>query len=119
MCEEPKIKELAKAVRELFEARCGGFRIDDLIEVLKEFELTAIKKLPAHLRGRMYAENHFADIFEQNLEFALEEYEWEEWRPMTSNGITVTGFWDSSKETEIPQDYVADESGRYLKHKSL
>ena len=48
MCEEPKKKELAKAVRELFEAKFGEFRIDDLIEVLKEFELTAIKRLPPH-----------------------------------------------------------------------
>ena len=57
MSEKPEPKDLAKAVRELFEARCGVFRIDDLMEVLKEFEFTAIKRLPAHLRGRMYAKN--------------------------------------------------------------
>ncbi len=119
MGETASNRELADAIKELFQSRRGEFRLEDLIEVLKEFRLAAIEKLPAHLAGKMYARNYFADIIGTNLEYALEEYEWEKWRPMTSNGITITGFWDSSKETEIPQDYVADKSGRYLKLKNL
>jgi len=119
MSETASNRELADAIKEIFKSRRGEFRIEDLIEVLKEFRLAAIEKRPAHLAGKMYARNNFADIIGTNLEHALEEYEWKEWCPMTINGITITGFWDLSKEAEIPEDYVADESGRYLKHKNL
>ena len=118
MDETASNRELADAIKELFKSRRGEFQLDDLVEVLKEFELTAIKKLPVHLRGRMYAKKHFVDIFEQNLGFVLEEYEWEEWRPMTSNGITVTGFWDLRKGDELPEGYEMDLSGRFLKMKN-
>jgi len=46
---------------------------------------------------KMLAKNYFADIMGINLGYALETYEWQDWYPMTDNGITVTGFWDKSK----------------------
>ena len=45
----------------------------------------------------------------------LEEYEWEDFYPMTDNNITVTGLWDPLKTPNMPAGYVMDESKRYLK----
>ena len=47
--------------------------------------------------SKMLAKNYFVDIMGINLEYALEAYEWQDWYPMTDNGIMVTGFWDKSK----------------------
>jgi hypothetical protein len=46
---------------------------------------------------KMLAKNYFADIMGISPEYALEAYDWQGFYPMTANGITVTGFWDSSK----------------------
>jgi len=51
----------------------------------------------AGMDPEMLAKNYFADIMGINLEYALEAYDWQDWYPMTDNGITVTGFWDKSK----------------------
>ena len=45
----------------------------------------------------------------------LDEYEWEEFYPMTDDNITVTGFWDPRKTADIPSGYMLDRSKRYLK----
>ena len=42
---------------------------------------------------KMLAKNYFADIMGVNLGYTLETYDWQDWYPMTDNGITVTGFW--------------------------
>lgn len=51
----------------------------------------------AGMYPEMLAKNYFADIMGINLEYALEAYDWQDWCPMTDNGITVSGFWDKSK----------------------
>ena len=64
---------------------------------------------------KMLAKNYFADIMGISLEYALQNYDWQSWYPMTDNGITVTGFWDARKGVEIVEGYELDESRRYLR----
>jgi len=40
----------------------------------------------------MFVRNDFLDIIGLNLEYALCEYDWEGWNPMSDDAITVTGF---------------------------
>lgn len=87
----------------------------DLIEVCRVFGLEALEKAPAQKIPKMLAKNYFADIAGINLQYALETYEWKGWRPITDDGVTVAGFWDSSKGPEVSQGYIADVSQKYLK----
>jgi hypothetical protein len=67
---------------------------------------------------KMPAKNHFSEIIGINLEYALDVYDWEGWNPMTDNGITVSGFWDKSKDPQITQidaDYKKEEKNKDLK----
>ncbi len=64
---------------------------------------------------KMLAKNHFADIMGINLEYALETYDWQNWYPMTDNGVTVTGFWDRRKGVTDPEIYELDERGVYVR----
>ena len=73
----------------------------DLIEVCRVFGLEALEKAPAQKIPKMLAKNYFADIAGINLQYALETYEWKGWRPITDDGVTVAGFWDSSKGPEV------------------
>ena len=60
---------------------------------------------------KMPAKNYFADIMGTNLEFALETYDWKDWHPMTDNGLTVAGFWDSRGHKPVPEGYELDKRG--------
>ena len=115
MSKTESIRELANALKDLFQTKRGEFRLDDLIEVCRVFGLEALEKAPTQKTLKMLAKNHFADIAGINLQYALETYEWEGWRPITDDGVTVAGFWDSSKSPEVPQEYILDESEKYLK----
>jgi len=119
MSKSGSIRELADALKELFQAKRGEFRLDDLIEVCRVFGLETKEKAPTQKTLKMLAKNYFADIAGINLQYALETYEWEGWRPITDDGVTVAGFWDSSKGPELPQGYIADVSQKYLKRMVL
>jgi len=51
---------------------------------------------------KILTKHYFLDIMGINLGYALETYDWQDWCPMTDNGITVTGFWDKSKGIRTP-----------------
>ena len=119
MNDKQEVKELASAVKKMLEEKYGEFRADDLIEVCRELGLQAWERAPIRdSTGKMQAYKHIPEIIGINLEYAIETYDWEDWRPMTSNGITVTGFWDLRKGDELPEGYEMDLSGRFLKMKT-
>lgn len=68
-----------------------------------------------HKTPKMLAENHFPDIIEINLEYALNTYDWQNWHPISGNGITVTGFWNKSEGQPDPDIFQLDERGVYIR----
>ena len=64
---------------------------------------------------KMLAKNYFADIMGINLEYAVETYDWQSWYPMTDNGFSVSGFWNSKDKKPIPEGYEMDRAQRVLK----
>jgi UDP-N-acetylmuramyl pentapeptide phosphotransferase/UDP-N-acetylglucosamine-1-phosphate transferase len=65
--------------------------------------------------GKMIAKNHMPDIAGINLEHALKTYQWDRLKPMTDDGVTVTGFWDENDDRDLPDGYVMDANSEYLK----
>lgn len=114
-----KDEELVEAVKELFRSRRGEFRLEEFMKVARLLGLEVWEKRTSGKRMKMFARNYPAEIFSINIHHVLDEYEWEEFYPMTDNNITVTGFWDPRKTPDMPEGYVMDETGRYLKLASL
>lgn len=112
-----QLKELAKSVKALFKKKRGGFRKDDFIIIAGLLGFDARQKKPTRKAPKPIARNYFADIIGTNLKHALEAYKWEEWRPLTDDGVTVSGFWDSRKSKEPPAGYEMDASGKYSKRR--
>lgn len=110
-----QLKELAESVKALFEKKRGNFRKDDFITVSGLLGFDALEKRSLDKALKPIARNYFADILGTNLKHTLEAYEWEEQRPLTDDGITVSGFWDSEKTKNPPIGYEMDASGKYLK----
>ena len=110
-----QLRELAESLKALFEGKRGNFRKDDFITVAGLLGFDACEKMPSHKAPKPIAKNYFADMIGINLKHTLETYEWEEWRPLTDDGTTVSGFWNSGRTKEPPAGYVMDVSGRYLK----
>jgi hypothetical protein len=52
----------------------------------------------------MLAKNHFPDIMGINLDYALKTYDWQDWYPVSDNGITVTGFRNESQGLTEPDN---------------
>jgi hypothetical protein len=71
--------------------------------------------MPLPKAPKPIAKNYFADMIGTNLNHTLEAYEWEEWRPLTDDGMTISGFWNSEKTKELPPGYAMDAGGKYLK----
>ena len=110
-----QLRELAESLKVLFEEKRGNFRKDDFITVAGLLGFDAYEKMPSHKAPKPIAKNYFADMVGINLKHSLETYEWEEWRPLTDDGITISGFWKSEKTKELPTDYAMDASGQYLR----
>ena len=110
-----KDQELVEAVKELFKAKCGEFRLEEFMKVARLLGLEVWERRTREKPMKMFARNYPAEIFGDNLQYVLEEYEWEDFYPMTDNNITVTGLWDPRKTPDMPAGYVMDETGRYLK----
>ena len=64
---------------------------------------------------KMRAENHFPDIIGINLDYALEEYNWEGWMPVSDDAVTVTGFWNKNKGEADRDIYSLENRGAYIK----
>jgi len=77
---------------------CSRFRLNRL---LIEKEIKSSKT-----RTKMFAGNYFPDIIGIYLEYALDECDWEGWKQMSNDGITVTGFWDKNKGGPDPNEYL-------------
>lgn len=58
----------------------------------------------------MRAENHFADIAGSNIDYALKTYDWQNWHPISDNGVTVTGFWNKSEGQPDPDIFQLQDS---------
>ncbi|MBM4331168.1 MAG: hypothetical protein FJ117_08065 [Deltaproteobacteria bacterium] len=112
-----QLKELAESVEALFKKRRGNFRKDDFIIIAGLLGFDARQKKPTRKAPKPIARNYFADIIGTNLKHALNAYKWEKWRPLTDDGVTVSGFWDFGKTEEPPADYEMDASGKCLKRK--
>jgi hypothetical protein len=110
-----QLKELAESVKALFKKKRGNFRKDDFITVAGLLGFDAHQKKPSRKIPKPIARNYFSEIIGTNLKHTLETYEWGKWRPLTEDGRTVSGFWDSEKDKEPPIGYAMDWSGRYLK----
>jgi hypothetical protein len=110
-----QLNELAESLKSLFEKKQGGFRKDDFITIAGLLGFEAREKMSASKALKPIARNYFADIIGINLKHTLECYEWQEWRPLTDDGVTVSGFWDSKKTKEPPAGYAMDASRKYLK----
>ena len=97
--------------------KAGEFRLSDLMAVVRHLELldpaAATEGRPAP--EKMEAAKHPEDIFGDGLHHVLELYEWGTLRPLTDNGVTVSGFWDTRTGESPPQGYVMDESGKFLR----
>lgn len=106
-----QLKELAESLKALFEEKRGDFRKDDFVTVAGLLGIEAREKRPSHKAPKPIARNYFADILGTNLKHTLEAYKWEERRPLTDDGVTVAGFWDSEKTKEFPTGYEMDASG--------
>jgi len=115
MSDSDKDQELVEAVKEVFRSKCGEFRLDEFMRVVRLLGLEIWEKRKSDKPLKMYARNYPADICGIDVHWALDEYEWEEFCPMSDDNITVTGFWDPRKTPDIPSGYVLDESKRYLK----
>ena len=110
-----KDEELVEAVKKLFRERCGEFRIKEFVKVARLLGLEVWEKRTSENFMKMSARKHSPEVFATNIDYALEEFEWKDFYPITDDDITVTGLWDPLKMPEKPAGYVMDESGRYLK----
>lgn len=110
-----KLEELVESLKALFEKKRGEFRKDDFITVANLLGFDAREKMLFPKAPKPIARNYFADIIGTNLKHTLDCYDWEECCPLTDDGVTVSGFWDSKKSKDLPAGYRMDASGQYLK----
>ena len=110
-----KDQELVEAVKKLFRERCGEFRIKEFVKVARLLGLEVWEKRTSEKPMKISARKHSAEVFATNIDYALEEFEWKDFYPITDDDITVTGLWDPLKMPEKPAGYVMDKSGRFLK----
>ncbi len=109
------LKEVAESVKVLFKKKRGNFRKEDFITVAGLLRFDAHQKKPSRKIPKPVAKNYFAEIVGTNLMHTLETYGWGKWFPLTEDGVTVSGFWDSEKAKVPPVGYEMDSSGKYLK----
>ena len=108
------LTELATSVQALFVQRRGAFHPADFIAVagLLGFEARPAATAPAS--PRPIASNYLPDLVGINLQHALATYAWGDWRPLSDDGVTISGFWDTAQVAAPPAGYVMAQDGRYL-----
>lgn len=107
------LQKLADAVQSLFVEQRGAFRPADFIAVAELLGYHAHPRLPSTATPPPTASNYFADLFGTNLQHALATYAWGDWRPLSDDGVTISGFWDCARDTQPPAGYVLAADGRY------
>lgn len=60
---------------------------------------------PSRSTLKPLAKNYLAEVFSTNLTHVLETYEWGDLRPLTTDGVTVAGFWDPASAPSPPAGY--------------
>lgn len=108
------VQELAQALRELFIGRNGEFDTEMFVATVRQLGFDPRPLPPPLATLKPLADNNLADLHGVNLAHALEVYDWQTWRPVTDDGITISGFWRIFGELDWPAGYELDASGRYL-----
>lgn len=71
-------------------------------------------RAPVHHTLQLWAASHFDDLIGTNLQHAVENFVWEEWRPITADGKTIADFWNLAAAPALPPGYTLDESGAFV-----
>ena len=106
---------LAEKVKALFEESRGEFNPEDFVETANLLGFQAYQKRGHEEALKPVAEHCFPDIISTNLRHAVNAYEWETHIPMTDDGFIVSGFWDATKNEDMPAGYEMSSQGRFLK----
>lgn len=117
MAKDEDLQKLAEAVKELFQEKCEEFRSEDFVQVAGLLGFHAFEKAGSGETLKPVAENYLPDIISTNLQYSVEAYEWKTHVPMTEDGVIVSGFWDTRKGQALPEGYVMDEEGKFLRRK--
>jgi hypothetical protein len=105
---------LAEKVKTLFEESRGAFDPDDFVETANLLGFQAYQKPGPEEALKPVAEHHLPDIISTNLQYAVNAYEWKTHIPMTDDGFIVSGFWDATKNEDMPAGYEMSSQGRFL-----
>ena len=117
MSKNEDLKKLAMAVKDLFRVKLREFRSEDFIEVAGLLGFHADEKRSSGKTVKLVAEYCLPDIIGTNLQYAVDAYAWETHVPMTEDGIIVSDFWDRSKDEGVPDGYMMDAEGKFLRKK--
>ncbi len=106
------VHTLAQSVQSIFIQERGGFHAIDFMAVAELLGFTAYPRpnptqLPLPIAG-----NHIPDLIGVNLEHALTTYAWGDLRPLSDDGVTVSGVWQSEHPDEGPPGYVLSDDRR-------
>ena len=108
------LAELAASAQALFAQKLGAFHPDDFIAVAGLLGFRASLRSPSPVTPRPTARNYFPDLVGTNLRHALQTYDWGTWRPLSADGVTISGFRDSAQTSQPPASFCMAEDGRTL-----
>ena len=114
MTKDEGLQGLAEAVKELFRVKLKEFRSEDFVKVADLLGFNAQEKCDSGKGLKPVGENYLPDLIGTNLQNAVDAYVWKTHVPMTDDGAIVSGFFDTSKAEELPDNYVMDEERRVL-----
>ena len=107
------IQSLAQSVQSTFMEARGEFNAADFVAVADALGFTAHPRLRPEHSPLPIAGNHIPDLIGVNLEHALTTYRWDNLRPLSDDGVTVSGVWQGDQSSEAPSGYSLSEDGRY------
>ena len=90
----------------------GEFHAVDFIAVAERLGFTAYPRPNSAQPPLPIAGNHIPDLIGVNLEHALTTYAWGDLRPLSDDGVTVSGVWQSEHPDEGPPGYVLSDDRR-------
>lgn len=107
------IQSLAQSVQSIFMEARREFNAADFVAMADALGFTVHP--PRHLEDSPLpiAANHIPDLIGVNLEHALTTYLWGSLRPLSDDGVTVSGVWQGDHSGEAPSGYVLSEDGRW------
>lgn len=107
------IQSLAQSVQSIFIEARGEFNAADFVAVADALGFTAHPRPHLEDSPLPIAANHIPDLIGVNLEHALTTYLWSSLRPLSDDGVTVSGVWQGGDHSEeAPSGYVLSEDGR-------